>query len=168
DWNVAQDNGDCYHHVGLHRKSVEWLWPMKTIWYLPDNGHYAINGAATAPEHLATAEDGKPVMPGLFPPLPGLTAHQRENLYLVFIYPNYWIAPAPDQTLVTRLFPVAPGRVDFHTDVLFHRDNLGHPELTSAERSGSLDAPGASTLRGQHASHHTRSLRRRARRVHRR
>ena len=31
DWKVAQDNGDCYHHIGLHRKSVEWLWPMKTI-----------------------------------------------------------------------------------------------------------------------------------------
>ena len=52
-------------------------------------------------------------MPGVFPPLPGLTAHQRENLYLLFVYPNYWISPARDQTLVTRLFPVGPGRVRF-------------------------------------------------------
>jgi phenylpropionate dioxygenase-like ring-hydroxylating dioxygenase large terminal subunit len=129
DWKVGQDNGDCYHHIGLHRKSVEAMWPMKTVWYGPDNGHFAINGTGTAREYLQTAPDGKPVMPGIFPPLPGLTAHQREHLYLVFIYPNYWIAPAPDQTLVTRLFPVGPGRVRFYTDVLFHRDNMSHPEL---------------------------------------
>ncbi len=129
DWKVAQDNGDCYHHIGLHRKSVHWLWPIQLIWYRPDNGHYALNGCGTAREALVTAEDGRPAMPGLFPPLPGLTAHQRENLYLFFIYPNYWIGPGPDQTLVTRLFPVGPGRVRFYTDLLFHRDRLGHPEV---------------------------------------
>ncbi|MGD9764468.1 MAG: aromatic ring-hydroxylating dioxygenase subunit alpha [Candidatus Binatia bacterium] len=129
DWKVAQDNGDCYHHIGLHRKTAQWLWPIQKIWYRPDNGHYALNGCGTAPDALVTAEDGRPVMPGLFQPLPGLTAHQRENLYLVFIYPNYWIGPGPDQTLVTRMFPVGPGRVRFYTDILFHRSNLDHPEL---------------------------------------
>ena len=40
DWKVLMDNGECYHHLGLHRDSLEPLYPARRARDLPDNGNF--------------------------------------------------------------------------------------------------------------------------------
>jgi len=137
DWKVMQDNGDCYHHIGLHRQTLLEMWPLRLIWDKPNNGRYALTGCGTAEEALGTDADGNPVMSGTFEPMTGLTPFQRENLFLIYIYPNYFIAPTPTEMFVARVFPVGPGRVRFITDLVAPPHALSDPELeTKAEQGG--------------------------------
>jgi phenylpropionate dioxygenase-like ring-hydroxylating dioxygenase large terminal subunit len=129
DWKVMQDNGDCYHHIGLHRNTLYDLWPNSLIWNKPNNGHYTLTGCGTAPDVLEVDEEGGLSMPGSMPRARGLTPFQKENLLLIYIHPNYFIGPTPDATLVARVFPVGPGRVRFITDVLAPPNALDDPEF---------------------------------------
>jgi phenylpropionate dioxygenase-like ring-hydroxylating dioxygenase large terminal subunit len=137
DWKVMQDNGDCYHHVGLHRTTLFDLWPTRLIWDEPNNGHYTLTGCGTAPDQLVLDADGNQVMPYTLTPPKELTQFQRENLFLIYIHPNYFIAPTPGETFVARVFPVAPGRVRFITDLLASPEALEDPDLErKAEEAG--------------------------------
>lgn len=139
DWKVMQDNGDCYHHIGLHRQTLLEMWPLRLIWDKPNNGRYALTGCGTAADQLGVDAEGNPVMMGTFDPAPGLTQFQRENLFLIYIYPNYFIAPTPTEAFVARVFPVGPGRVRFITDLLAPPNALSDPELhDKAEQGGAF------------------------------
>ncbi len=38
DWKVFMDNGECYHHLGAHRRTLEPLLPTRTTQDLPTTG----------------------------------------------------------------------------------------------------------------------------------
>jgi phenylpropionate dioxygenase-like ring-hydroxylating dioxygenase large terminal subunit len=40
DWKVLMDNGECYHHFGTHRRTLEPLLPTRSAKDLPDNGNF--------------------------------------------------------------------------------------------------------------------------------
>jgi phenylpropionate dioxygenase-like ring-hydroxylating dioxygenase large terminal subunit len=38
DWKVFMDNGECYHHLGIHQRTLEPIFPTRSVKDLPDNG----------------------------------------------------------------------------------------------------------------------------------
>lgn len=40
DWKVLMDNGECYHHLGAHRNTLERLYPARHVVDLDDNGAF--------------------------------------------------------------------------------------------------------------------------------
>lgn len=120
DWKVFQDNGDCYHHLGIHQNSLQLMWPADKSWDATNNGHFSLVYSEFHPDYMTTGEDGKPIVKTAadMPHALGLTDIQRRNLLLVYIFPNYFIAPQPDITQYTRVFPLGPGRIRLYTDTL--------------------------------------------------
>jgi phenylpropionate dioxygenase-like ring-hydroxylating dioxygenase large terminal subunit len=40
DWKVFMDNGECYHHLGAHRRTLEPILPTRSTKDLPDSGNF--------------------------------------------------------------------------------------------------------------------------------
>jgi phenylpropionate dioxygenase-like ring-hydroxylating dioxygenase large terminal subunit len=40
DWKVFMDNGECYHHLGAHRRTLGPILPTRSTKDLPDNGTF--------------------------------------------------------------------------------------------------------------------------------
>ena len=57
DWKINRDNGDSYHHVGIHRQSLAARWPISLIWDAPNNGNYSLTGCGTARDYLVVGAD---------------------------------------------------------------------------------------------------------------
>lgn len=38
DWKVFMDNGECYHHLGIHQRTLEPLFPTRAIRHIRGNG----------------------------------------------------------------------------------------------------------------------------------
>ena len=129
DWKVFQDNGDCYHHLGIHQNSLQLMWPADKSWDAANNGHFSLVYSEFDPDYMTTGEDGKPIVKTAadMPHALGLTDIQRRNLLLVYIFPNYFIAPQPDITQYARVFPLGPGRIRLYTDILVR------PEIAERE-----------------------------------
>ena len=117
DWKVMQDNGECYHHEGLHPRTFQETFPGEEAG--------ALTGAdwtllwTPAREHLLEDGPGGKVMPGLFfEPLSGLDDFQRRNFLLIYVLPNFFIYLQADCGLLIRVVPVAAGRCTMAADVL--------------------------------------------------
>ncbi len=117
DWKVMQDNGECYHHAGLHPQTFQETFPGEeagaeigrdwTLLWTP------------ARENLLQEGPDGAVMPDLFfEPLTGLDDFQRRNFLLIYVLPNFFIYLQPDCGLLIRVVPVAAGRCTMAADVL--------------------------------------------------
>jgi hypothetical protein len=73
DWKVFQDNGDCYHHIGIHRDTFQKDYPGLTAWDSPNNGHYTLIWCRAGENNIVIGDDGKPIIKTTFKPLAGLT-----------------------------------------------------------------------------------------------
>ena len=129
DWKVFQDNGDCYHHVGIHRETFERDYPGVGAWDSPNNGHYTLIWCRAGENNVVAGEDGKPIIRTIFKPLPGLTEDQRLNLCLFYVLPNFWVFPSPDLGLYMRVFPLGPGRLRMFLDYMVPPHVLDDPEF---------------------------------------
>lgn len=160
DWKVMQDNGDCYHHIGLHRETLYDTFPNSLIWTQPTDGDYVYTGCGTAEDKLVPDAEGRLATPTSLPIAPGLNQFQRENLLLIYVHPNYFIAPSPDNTIVARVFPVGPGRVRFITDLLVPPNAFDDPEWQAKvdEIAGGWDAVNIEDVRAcTSVQHNSRS-----------
>lgn len=117
DWKVMQDNGECYHHEGLHPETFQKVFPGEeagaevgrdwTLLWTPAREHLLEDGP-----------DGKTMPDGFFEPLTGLDDFQRRNFLLVYVLPNFFIYLQPDCGLLIRVVPVGAGRCTMAADVL--------------------------------------------------
>ncbi|MGD9764464.1 MAG: aromatic ring-hydroxylating dioxygenase subunit alpha [Candidatus Binatia bacterium] len=130
DWKVFQDNGDCYHHIGIHRGTFERDYPGLGAWDSPNNGHYTLIWCRAGENNIVTGPDGLPVIRTLFKPLTGLTENQRLNLCLFYVLPNFWVFPSPDLGLYMRVFPLGPGRLHMTLEYMVPPHVLEDPEFT--------------------------------------
>jgi len=137
DWKVMQDNGECYHHEGLHPQTFQETFPGE------DAGaeigrDWTLLWTPARQALLQDGPDGK-VMPGLFfPPLSGLDSFQRRNFLLLYVLPNFFIYLQPDCGLLIRVVPLAAGRSAMAADVIVPRAARELPDY--AERLARLVA----------------------------
>ena len=164
DWKIMMDNGEVYHHLGLHKNTVESRSPGKMGLTMDNNGHFGLQYGPAAPSALVTASDGKPVMPAYLPPVEGyepwLKLNQRQRTSAVYFYvlPNYVISLNPDRGSFVRALPLGPGRIHYRQDIMVPPEALEVPGFEDAleiamERAGGGYRRGLLSLRGGAARH---------------
>lgn len=117
-WKVMQDNGECYHHEGLHPETFQTVFPgEKTGTTCGDD--WILQWSPAREESLETLADGTRVMPGCyFEPLDGLDTFHRTHFVLVYVLPNYLIYLQPDCGIMIRFLPVDAGRSHMEVDLM--------------------------------------------------
>ena len=124
DWKVMMDNGDVYHHLGLHQTTVEPRSPGRLGVNVDNNGHFGMQYGPAAESILVTASDGKPVMPAYLPRIEGyepwlkLNQRQRTSAVYMYVLPNYVIGLNPDRGDFVHTLPLGPGRVHFRQSIM--------------------------------------------------
>jgi phenylpropionate dioxygenase-like ring-hydroxylating dioxygenase large terminal subunit len=138
DWKVMQDNGECYHHEGLHPETFQRVFPGERS-RCEVEGDWIFQWNPVREEALEKTAAGEPIMPGLFfEPLEGLNDFERTNFHLFYVLPNYLFYLQPDCGIMIRCFPTAAGRMYMETDLLVPRAARELPDYE--ERLDRLDA----------------------------
>ena len=129
DWKVMQDNGECYHHEGLHPETFQTVFPgERTGTTCGDD--WILQWSPAREERLETLADGTRVMPGCyFEPLAGLDTFHRTHFVLVYVLPNYLIYLQPDCGIMIRFLPVAAGRSHMEVDLLVPESARRHSDF---------------------------------------
>ncbi|MBN33526.1 MAG: hypothetical protein CMM46_01870 [Rhodospirillaceae bacterium] len=138
DWKVMQDNGECYHHEGLHPQTFQKVFPGERSRCVVD-GDWIFQWNPAREEILETSAAGEKVFPGLFfKPMDGLTEFQRTNFHLFYVLPNYLFYVQPDCGIAIRCLPTGSGRMHMETDLLVPPGARDLPDFE--ERLDQLDA----------------------------
>jgi phenylpropionate dioxygenase-like ring-hydroxylating dioxygenase large terminal subunit len=133
DWKVMQDNGECYHHLGLHTETFEVDYPGRWSETFENNGDFTLLWNPSRPERQTIGPDGQRYVPGLaFLPQPGLDERQRTCFQLLYVLPNFFIYLQPDLVMNMRVFPVAAGRIRLIADMIVRPESRALPDF--AER----------------------------------
>ena len=138
DWKVMMDNGEVYHHLGLHRHTVEPRSPGRLGITLANNGHFGLQYGPAAASALVTASDGEPVMPAYLPHLDGyepwlrLTGRQRTSAVYFYALPNYVISLNPDRGTFVQVLPLGPGRIHYRQNIMVPPEALAVPGFEAA------------------------------------
>ena len=118
DWKVFIDNGECYHHIGVHDDTLEPFVPARRVVDLQDNGEYTFLYANGHDDVLEESDDGVLDFFSDDPAVPGLNAQQRRGLGLAYPFPNYVIALMPQYAIWFEVYPLGPGRIDLITHLM--------------------------------------------------
>lgn len=127
DWKVFIDNGECYHHLGIHHDTLEPFMPARRAVDLPDNGEYTLLYAMMDESLLVPSADGALDGASDDPPVPGLTEQQRTGLGLAYPFPNYVIAVMAQSAIWFEVHPLGPGRIDLTTHLMLPPHLVGAP-----------------------------------------
>ena len=137
DWKVFMDNGEIYHHLMLHRESVEPRSPANLgITGARDDDYFILYGPA-APEILIESPDGKPTMPSYLDQVGDwspsrLTDRQRTSAAYFYAYPNYVIALWVNIGIFFQVVPLGPGRSRLLLNYMVPGEFVEHPDLQGA------------------------------------
>ena len=129
NWKVLVDNFmEAYHHIAIHRDTLEPLFPAKES-HTPDNeGPYSVlymPGRAEALEEMAT--------PGTaLPPVAPLGESDARQLVAAVVYPCHLFALSADSLTWYQIVPEAWDRFTLHIFSCFHRDAVEKPEHRDA------------------------------------
>ena len=138
DWKVMMDNGEVYHHLGLHRHTVEPRSPGRLGITEQNNGHFGLQYGPAAEGVLVTGSDGKPVMPAYLPRIEGyepwlrLNHRQRTSALYLYVLPNYVISLNPDRGAFVQTFPLGPGRIHYRQNIMVPPEALTVPDFEAA------------------------------------
>ena len=137
DWKVFMDNGEIYHHLMLHRETVEPRSPAHLSIASENNGEYFLLHGPASPEVLVTAEDGKPMMPSYLNPVgtwspSRLTDLQRTSATYFYPYPNYVLGIWVNIGIYYEVVPLGPGRCRLWVDYIVPGELASHPDIDTA------------------------------------
>lgn len=137
DWKVFMDNGEIYHHLMLHKDTVEPRSPASLSTASPNDGGYFLLHGPAEPNILIEAEDGKPMMPSYLRPVgtwspSELTELQRTSATYFYPYPNYVIVLWVNVGVFFRVTPLGAGRCHIRADYMVPSELASHPDLESA------------------------------------
>lgn len=129
NWKVLVDNFmEAYHHIAIHRDTLEPLFPAKES-HTPDNeGPYSVlfmPGREAAQDEPAGLSDSLP----LVAPLGG---HQGSQLVAAVVYPSHLFAPSAHALTWYQILPETWDRFTLRIFSCFHRDALENPEHREA------------------------------------
>jgi len=137
DWKVFMDNGEIYHHMMLHRETVEPRSPARFSVAGHNNGEFFLLYGPAAASVLSPADDGKPMMPSYLRPIGDwspsrLTERQRTSAIFFYPYPNHAIVLLVNIGIFFRVVPLGPGRCAIKADYIVPGEFRDHPELDDA------------------------------------
>lgn len=121
NWKVAVENyAEFYHHIGIHQKSLQPLWPAaKVELEAKDSDAVFIGRMHVNPEHAIGFEDGYPIEPTVLPAMPGLRPAQRSQTVVYGVFPLFGLVVSPAYALWFEWTPTGPEshRCDIHAIV---------------------------------------------------
>jgi phenylpropionate dioxygenase-like ring-hydroxylating dioxygenase large terminal subunit len=131
NWKLCMDNSrENYHNQGLHRKTVEGLWPSHMCGAdTTESRYWYAQHMHVSPEAAVGEEDGHLINPVVLPPLDGLTPFDRSQYLLFGIYPSIFVAAGPDLMFYALWRPTGPTSHKFDLSVCVHESNLDAPNL---------------------------------------
>ena len=137
DWKVFMDNGEIYHHLMLHRETVEPRSPAHLSVSSENNGEYFLLHGPAPSKVLVTAEDGKPMMPSYLNPVgtwspSRLTDLQRTSATYFYPYPNYVLGIWVNIGIYYKVVPLGPGRCHLWVDYIVPGELASHPDIDTA------------------------------------
>ena len=137
DWKVFMDNGEIYHHLMLHRESVEPRSPANLGFTGARDDDYFILYGPAAPEILVESPDGKPTMPSYLEQVGDwspsrLTESQRTSAAYFYAYPNYVIALWVNIGIFFQVVPLGAGRSRLLLNYMVPGEFVDHPDLQDA------------------------------------
>jgi phenylpropionate dioxygenase-like ring-hydroxylating dioxygenase large terminal subunit len=129
NWKVLVDNFmEPYHHLGAHSTTFEVFLPSTYCWTEDAQPNFMVG-------HLPLAEKIKQQMeagghgPNTLPEVPGLLARDRFEWQVYCGFPFFLILTAPDKVYWYRLIPVAPGKMELKTVMLFDESVYQMPDI---------------------------------------
>ena len=112
NWKILADNFiECYHHIGIHRESLEPVMPARLTWIEDTDGPYSVvhmpfrEGADVT---AFTRTDGD--VPRL-PAIEGLSAEERRRGSLIHVFPCLLMSVYPERMEYYLVIPRGPERV---------------------------------------------------------
>ena len=137
DWKVFMDNGEIYHHMALHKETVEPRSPSRLSAAGDNNGEFFLLYGPAAPEILTPDTDGLLSMPSYLQPMDTwspaqLTQRQRTSAIFFYPYPNHAIVLLVNIGIYFRVIPLAPGRCTIQADYIVPGELLDDPGLDTA------------------------------------
>jgi phenylpropionate dioxygenase-like ring-hydroxylating dioxygenase large terminal subunit len=112
DWNwklMCENFMEPYHHIGTHRKSLEPIMPARRAVVPELDGPFSIVHMRYREGDPAAETEGWGA--SLLPPLPGLTAEERDRATLIHVFPIGLITLLGDHVELYRMFPDGFARV---------------------------------------------------------
>lgn len=131
NWKIVMDNSrESYHSQGLHKHSVEPLWPTHlTGADTTDSKYWYAQYLHVSPEAAVGEDDGHLVHPLVLPALDGLNAFDRSCYLLFGIYPTMFMAPGPDLMIYALWRPTGFTSHKFEISLCVHESNMGVENL---------------------------------------
>lgn len=138
DWKIMMDNGDVFHHIALHRNTVEPRSPGRLQIVEETVNGVGLQYGPAAKDILFEASDGGMVMPAYLPRVEGyepwlkLTDLQRTSAVYLYVFPNYVISMNPDRAAFMEVMPLGPGRIHIRYTIMIPRDAQDIPGIDEA------------------------------------
>jgi phenylpropionate dioxygenase-like ring-hydroxylating dioxygenase large terminal subunit len=133
NWKVMVENFmECYHHIGLHRQSVEPVMPARKTWAKPPDARWAIvHLPAVRGDISLSGTEGIGAESG-FPPIEGLSAEERGRGTVVVVYPTHLVFLLPDNVTIYQVIPHAVDRITLRITICVPRTTAERPEFAGA------------------------------------
>ncbi|WP_197537344.1 aromatic ring-hydroxylating oxygenase subunit alpha [Modestobacter italicus] len=110
NWKIMVENyAECYHHIGIHKETLQPLWPIGTVELGDEQGDdWFFSRMKAGAETAAGEEDGHLLQPSWLPPQRDLSPYQRSQSLLMVKFPMFMIVPSPDITFWFKAIPTGP------------------------------------------------------------
>ncbi|MGD9763452.1 MAG: aromatic ring-hydroxylating dioxygenase subunit alpha [Candidatus Binatia bacterium] len=108
DWNwkvMVENYMECYHHLRVHRETLEQIIPARSTWSEPGDGAWAMCHMPISRDVVAykASTSHEPRLPEIA----GLREDERRRGTLVHVFPNLVMVLYPDRMDFLRVLPAA-------------------------------------------------------------
>jgi phenylpropionate dioxygenase-like ring-hydroxylating dioxygenase large terminal subunit len=126
NWKIVVENfAECYHHIGIHKHTLQPMWPIGTVEVGDERGgDWFYSRMFAGPETASSEEDGNLLQPSWLPPQSGLSAYQRSQTLLLAKFPIFMLVPAPDVSFWFRAMPTGPETHRLEAKLLVPEESL--------------------------------------------
>ena len=140
NWKVAVENGsESYHHIGAHARTLQPILPGQATEIHDCDGKWFTFFNPVAPGMADEYRDGYPLLPTPIPACPGLTVKELSGLYIVGVFPTFFLALTPTFAVWFRWTPTGPRSHNADLTVLTYPgapEQPGYPEALADQVHG--------------------------------
>lgn len=130
NWKVMVENFmECYHHLGLHRQSVEPAMPGRLTWTEEWNGRWVIVHLPTVNDQVGLSGEEGISGTSPFPTIETLSAEERREGVVLVMFPLHLVFLLPDSMVFYQVFPEDVDRITLRIVVCVQREARHLPDF---------------------------------------
>ena len=137
NWKIMVENMmECYHHLGLHRDTVEPLMPGRLTTTEDLDGAYAIMHLPTIEQDVGLSGQGSYVKRmealSLLPVIEGLSPEERGKAIVFTVYPTHMVILTPDSMIYYQAFPEGADRMTLRITLCVPPSTMERPDVAQS------------------------------------